>query len=1092
MNKKKTMRRVCSAALASTLIIALSSCGSSDNTGKLDLNKIYAEAGEYKLSYGELWNELKWQSKDVLKEQVNVVVLQNYIDDIKLFVDGSYQDLDDNQKNDFDIENEDDFNNLKKKYQDRLVDYVIQDIYNFEFSMDDYYKEYEKITQDTINLCEAKYVDEAFTNYQVDEINGVSLSSMIAGVEPENNYDNYLSIATSDTLRQVYYLDFAKELFAIDKKTSEVKDADDADNDDDDNKWGYFATSEYVSQFREDCTHLNKVDIVLIRFTSQTEFENTLRAFGIRIYNGKYYYIADKKNMTYDEYIEYYDDLSTTQYNESNNVRIIDNDAILEIFVQLYNYIYSGYRPLLQTGSNYEFEGKDVTEIGLDKLRFLTEVIFEDYSYEAELKYQNAVQVLTETPEYRDLENDTRTLYTAEEINDISRTLGNNIFDTLDHTVPSKRYATATTSTSATNYYFMFKFNEEQFTSEDGDNYEDLQRYHDYYSTDLTESELLQYIEKEDLKDTLEEALIRSRITSSTIDTLLTNAKKDVEIKIYNEPCEIAYLAENSDYSKALGSADNDNVLATIEYNGKTYNLNICSDDDDSKSVLIPGTDKGFGVFDYLEQTTGATTAIDLLSKKIVKDTNAYKDTNKDRDTYERYIENILYSFTNGQYASSGYDASIGKYNFLMLYFHTASIDEIIDNFYRVQFASAKLLTDYSSDYLANFFKTYTDLAYDNFFSISATRLYVYFDGDEDGNPDDVDSSDPNNWINHVITAEETTEASFVGLTRQEVAKQMILDIYTLISASTSSHADRLSELVEEIQGSARAEYETNPIVAENRWAKYLHLGLNVKNEDITATNSSIDIDFNIKQRLYDYANGYNKDKTKTYQYFMNDTIPTCYIEKLTDSSVSTANDDIVESKDGYNLLLVTSGKVKSSAKWEKKDNSEGILENLYLKYNDNGVVIDNIYNDEEKLNLNQIKLYIVDYALNSSSTLAPSGLSDAYSSYLSSAVSRFTGSETQRIILLNFIKNRISSTSELYDVITFTANPDYNGADGVFAKFIKIDQNSADQYLYIYDDITGTSLPFDYEKDGEIITWWDEILKIVNELLMDDEKGDN
>ena len=427
-----------------------------------------------------------------------------------------------------------------------------------------------------------------------------------------------------------------------------------------------------------------------------------------------------------------------------------------------------------------------------------------------------------------------------------------------------------------------------------------------------------------------------------------------------------------------------------------------------------------------------------------------------------------------------------------MLYFHTASIDEIIDNFYRVQFASAKLLTDYSSDYLANFFKTYTDLAYDNFFSISATRLYVYFDGDEDGNPDDVDSSDPNNWINHVITAEETTEASFVGLTRQEVAKQMILDIYTLISASTSSHADRLSELVEEIQGSARAEYETNPIVAENRWAKYLHLGLNVKNEDITATNSSIDIDFNIKQRLYDYANGYNKDKTKTYQYFMNDTIPTCYIEKLTDSSVSTANDDIVESKDGYNLLLVTSGKVKSSAKWEKKDNSEGILENLYLKYNDNGVVIDNIYNDEEKLNLNQIKLYIVDYALNSSSTLAPSGLSDAYSSYLSSAVSRFTGSETQRIILLNFIKNRISSTSELYDVITFTANPDYNGADGVFAKFIKIDQNSADQYLYIYDDITGTSLPFDYEKDGEIITWWDEILKIVNELLMDDEKGDN
>ena len=66
-------------------------------------------------------------------------------------------------------------------------------------------------------------------------------------------------------------------------------------------------------------------------------------------------------------------------------------------------------------------------------------------------------------------------------------------------------------------------------------------------------------------------------------------------------------------------------------------------------------------------------------------------------------------SFANNSYSQNGYPSTLGKYNFLMLYFHTASIDEIIDNNYRVQSATSKLMTDYSSDTLINFFKNYTD-----------------------------------------------------------------------------------------------------------------------------------------------------------------------------------------------------------------------------------------------------------------------------------------------------------------------------------------------------------------------------------------------
>ena len=40
----------------------------------------------------------------------------------------------------------------------------------------------------------------------------------------------------------------------------------------------------------------------------------------------------------------------------------------------------------------------------------------------------------------------------------------------------------------------------------------------------------------------------------------------------------------------------------------------------------------------------------------------------------------MLLTFANNYYSQSGYPASMGKYNFLMLYFHTADIDKIIDD----------------------------------------------------------------------------------------------------------------------------------------------------------------------------------------------------------------------------------------------------------------------------------------------------------------------------------------------------------------------------------------------------------------------------
>ena len=384
-----------------------------------------------------------------------------------------------------------------------------------------------------------------------------------------------------------------------------------------------------------------------------------------------------------------------------------------------------------------------------------------------------------------------------------------------------------------------------------------------------------------------------------------------------------------------------------------------------------------------------------------------------------------------------------------MLYFHTADIDEIVQNYYCVQYASTKLLTDYSSDSLVDFFKKYTDEAYNNYFSMTAKRLVVYFDGNDDGEADDAAE-----W--------KEKEVNFNGSTvkLETAARELIYEIYSEIGADSGSHTTKLTSLVNEINGSAKVPFDNNPVLVENQWAKYRYVGLSVKVEDVTATNSTVDIDFNLKQRLYDYA-------TKAeYQYFINNTTPTVYMEELTDSCKTIGNSQIVESLDGFNLLLVTQGTSAISAELDKDDYNDDLFENFVIKYNDNYITIDNVYNTEKTLSKNQIKLYVLEYVSQGTAGLTPTSLSSACSTYLQPVISRFTSNETQRIILLEFINNRTGKIE-----FEGASNPDN------FDKIVEINQRVADNYNHIYEDTTNTSNSFP--------DWWTEISSAVKNFLI-------
>ena len=1134
--KGRKARLAMGLASAALLTIGLSSCsGAVNEYGKIEKNKVYMSIGEgdneYKITEGELWNELQWDAVNLLDEEITKIVLNEEVGFLNLAFSKSYNEFSSDEKKELDYalsritfskENidyykkhdkvkkssdkeitEEDFDKLYSIYKKGLSGQVVKDVFNldYQFDLKAYSDKLDKFEDSDINTRIDKYQDNMYLSYhrnttKSNEYYGDVLklaTQYLIDKDYDLFQDTIMDIVEQE--KEKYYIEYAKELSFYEMETEKAI-SEFVDDDDDDDEYGIFADSTYNSRFQKEYINTFDVNLLIIKFADESEFNDTMKAFGIKIYNGNYYFLKDNADddyeayidgsdkMTYRNYSKYYSEFENAKLTRENGAIQIDDKTVLELYVQLYNYIYGGYREKLPT--NYTNFPEEINNI-----RHFIYRLISDYASNANTYYNQTVDLLKEDYS-EETQFDKEGL--KEKFSDSYRSYvystlklkDDNGYDSFD-----TRYS-STGRTETAGYVLTYKFADTFDEIID----EDVKKYEEYYKNDFSAADVMSYIlleentpaDSDGLFEHLTSLLISDQISDNTINDNLSDLKDDTTVKCYNEALEICYKKDHSDYSNTIGKADNRNILATIKYDGKTYNLNIYQDNKDKNAIKVPGSDtETIGAYNELERTSGITTAIDLIVKKIVKDTKTYKDTKNDKDevdSYERYLNVILSQFANGGLESSGYPSSLGKYNFLMLYFHTADIDDIIYNHYVVQSAQAKLLTDYSSDTLAQFFKRYTDLAYDNYFSLSGKRLVVFFDGDDDSEPDDIDLEDTNNWIYQTVEFDIDDDDVLDNVTYEKVCKKLIYDVYNELSASNTSHSDLLSTIVEEINGSAKVIYKENLASPENKWAKYKKIGLNVKSEDVSATNSTTNIDFNLKQRLYDYARGFSLDEennvVKNYQYFINDAVPSIYIEPLTiDSYTDSNNNDIISTKDGFNLILVTSGTSSASAEFKEEDDDYRLITDLVLNYNDNFVRISDVYNEEDKLNLNQIKLYTIDYTINGSSVLSPSKIADALKNFLSPVLTRYQNNDTQRIILLSFIKAKTNTTGEIYQALNF-ANEDYNGNDGYLANTIEIQKRQADSYSYLVEDKTNTSDLYP--------SWWDNLNDVIDEILSKDE----
>ena len=161
-------------------LLSLTTCRTAGNlAGNLQVDDIYTKAGNYTVTKGELWNELKWNAADELTSKFNDVIINEHFNKIELVMDKTYSTLSAEEKELFADEAE--YNSLVSKYTERLTAYVIQDVYNFAFStktLDELNEDIADVKHyDKIKLLNT-YSDEMFSNYNVTSINNKSIKSI--------------------------------------------------------------------------------------------------------------------------------------------------------------------------------------------------------------------------------------------------------------------------------------------------------------------------------------------------------------------------------------------------------------------------------------------------------------------------------------------------------------------------------------------------------------------------------------------------------------------------------------------------------------------------------------------------------------------------------------------------------------------------------------------------------------------------------------------------------------------------------------------------------------------------------------------------
>lgn len=539
------------------------------------------------------------------------------------------------------------------------------------------------------------------------------------------------------------------------------------------------------------------------------------------------------------------------------------------------------------------------------------------------------------------------------------------IYNTLGTEDGETRF-TASPRLSGSNYYLVFKLK---------DHNEEVLNWMD------EDDEFIVYTQAGELTAKAQEVyneVLDAKLTTSYISTKATERLNEADVVIYDELVQL-YLAQSYKEVK-VASKSSKTLIAKV--NGTEITVDA--------------------LYAQLEQRLGVSVAIDMAIRQTLKDSDYVDSITKEKlDEYRKNIETIIKQFGQDYYASSGYPASMGRKNFLMLAFRATSIDEAVQNVYVAAALEDEYLKDLEAQYGATIYQTLADYANrlrEQFFSLSASHLLVYIDMDEDDTPDK-----PSEY--------------FDTLDAQELAdfQEMLVEFMVLVhdkALTYSSFSTGLNAIVEEYNAAGRIAPQSCSVppldvTPECKWAEYKAAGLNLKFENLSAiTNSTNTIGSTSSLDEAFYAGAKEIFAEVKAEYDANDAFPSQWLQS---SPADYAQ--VLETAFGWHMILATGGSVASSAKFTAEDDSKAkdtdeymIYEHIEYEDKNGEKYYLNAYSDSDAISANQVRIYLNEKDSEYGVENLPSNVSTAINAYFAPIYAKYTGSQNQLNLLYRLL----------------------------------------------------------------------------------------
>ena len=987
MNKKpilsKHPKKFIVFLLVCLITITLAGCDSSNKapTDDINLNATYASVGDYKVTVGEVYNKLRYNAVEYLESQVYNIIYQ---EEIKTLKDDLY--------------NEDDTVNKDSKYLERLENEILTDIYGvYE---DD---EIEELSDKEQRIAVEEYVDNMYKKgYLIskDDVKAKKFSSIYP----------------------FYYLEVAKYIAAENKLKDEFEVEDGKIKFGEITDESYFTKDDVVEWYENNYENTGEVTAILIRFINNEEINEILKKFGLKQSGGNWYQIKldadDTRWETKNGYDKYYDeykiDLSSDQPLTAVDKYGNGNATILKIYAAIYNYVYA---PTNEAGE-YVYRNPivldDTVKINnadghLKYYRYIQNILEKDKATrEADLNNTEYDDLLAKLAKHEEA-NDETIVMGKEKLDKYSTSLANYVYNDLktkaDENGKTFTQYSTTGKSFGSYYYLVYKIAQKEIEQEE------TTKLFEETETEDGKKEIT-FLNEEFLNEILLE-MFEDELSDTYVNDAFTERVKEVELKIYDSIIESQFM--NSSTSSLVESykknkKENNKFIAEVTYKGKTENISVKD------------------LYSYLEPLNGPTVASNLLFQQYIENTDYYKDLTDNHDEYVETIKIMLYYFANDYYASSGYPSTIGKYDFMMLYFGTADVEEAV-KFLMLSEAMNAYFSDFTEHGLGSSDTFYTKLrdyaleTYNNFYSLTASGLTVYVDRDEDGVADDIENV-------------KTEAKNLLEFALNEVAH------------SNKDYSTALNDIVSDYNSSSRIDDE-NPTTPESKWAEFRKLGLHIKVSSYsTITNTTETVDDAIKTRVQELYSKVVDPVLGFTSAYLDDKVLTTEENELT-------------------TLLITGGTLPTSALFESDDEETNKLyEEVKVVIGDKQVIIPLDYSSKE-ITEAQVKAYVAEYILVGDVHSLPSSTTAALDAYLLPLITKYTGSASQqKLVSLELGTINYEYNGDLSDSFNDEFKAEYAeiGRAGFVANYNTILQNSEDGY------------------DSQYPNWWNDMYQKVQE----------